>query len=73
MADFAQDVFDRAEDIAEVLNYIAGCEDALYLIISDRLPRDAEGPAYALIEASKRFRIAAQEQARQLAMQAARN
>ncbi|MGS4945717.1 hypothetical protein ACVDG3_09595 [Meridianimarinicoccus sp. RP-17] len=58
MRDQAQEVFDTAEDIADALHYLAGCEEALRLALDGRIADERrDGPAiYAVLEAMGTFR-----------------
>ena len=69
MSGAPQDLFERAEAIAEALNHMAGCEDALVFLLQDVLERQpgTERRVYSVIEAMGQFRAAAERQAEDLA------
>ena len=65
MSDFAQAVFDAAEEVAQQLDYAAGCDDALTEILDRALsgqPIPVQRAVWSVLEAQRNFRACAASQ-----------
>jgi hypothetical protein len=73
MSDFAQEVFDAAEEVAQQLDYAAGCDDALFQLLDGALsgaPIPVQRAVFAVFEAQRNFRNTAARQVLGLTRQA---
>lgn len=72
--DHGQAIFEAGEELADLLAYLDGCEAALVALLDEDLARrpDQGRPVLAVLEAQRRFRMAAAAQVRAVTLQAAR-
>ena len=74
MLDFAQDVFDAGEAIAQHLDHAAGCDDALERLLDEAMagaPVAVQRAVNAVLEAQRQFRATASRETERLTRAAA--